>query len=374
MDIFISYQHDHNELYINKGNGEFEKFVQDGIFSESNCTTGASWGDYDNDGDFDLFVCNGSGSYNVNNYLYKNNGNGTFSKITDGIIVNDGGYSYVSSWIDYDNDGWLDLFVINRKSTAPFLYHNNGDDTFTKITNEPILENDGLDFDAACWGDYDNDGFLDLFISTWHSKNRLYRNNGNSNNWLKIKLEGKISNHSGIGAKIRVKAIINGNPLWQLRQIASQASFRSQNDLIAHFGLGNATIIDSLKIEWPSGIVDVYANVKPNQFIIATEDQGITSINNKKYRTFPKEFALHQNYPNPFNPVTHISFELPKQHHVKIEIYNIQGQRVKTLLNKTMLAGSHVVNFDASSLASGVYFYRIQAGEFQQVKKMVLVK
>jgi len=375
LDIFISNQNDRNGLYLNNGNGEFEKFVQDNIFSEYNWTTGASWGDYDNDGDFDLFVCNGSGSYNVNNYLYKNNGDGTFTKITEGITVNDGGYSYVPSWIDYDNDGWLDLFVVNRNSTPPFLYHNNGDGTFTKIKKEPFLNNDGLDFDAACWGDYDNDGFLDLFISVWNGeKNRLYHNNGNNNNWLELKLNGKVSNRSGIGAKIRVKATIHGNPVWQLRQIASQASFRSQNDLIAHFGLGDASIIDSLKVEWPSGIVDVYSNIKANQIITAIENQGITPIEHQVTLTIPQEYKLNQNYPNPFNPTTHIGFEIPVQTNVKIEIYNIQGKLVKTLLNKILPAGVHNVDFYANNLASGVYLYRIQAGEFQQVRKMILVK
>lgn len=374
LDIFISNQTDKNRLYINKGTGEFEKFTQDSIFSDYDWTTGASWGDYDNDGDFDLFVCNGSGNHDVDNNLYQNNGDGTFSKINDVILVNDRGYSYVPIWIDYDNDGWLDLFVINRKATAPFLYHNNGDRTFTKITDEIFLDNDSLDYDAACWGDYDNDGFLDLFISTWHSKNRLYRNLGNGNNWFKIKLVGIESNRSGIGAKIRVKSTINGKSIWQLRQIASQASFRSQNDLIAHFGLGDAQIIDSLKIEWPSGAVDHYANIAPNQFIIATENIGITDIEGQHKYEIPNIFTLYQNYPNPFNPKTNIAFDLPKSSHVKIEVYNIQGELIKTLLNKYLTAGSHVIRFNASNLASGIYFYKIKAGNFIKVKKMIIVK
>ena len=103
----------------------------------------SSWGDCDNDGDLDLFVANGGDTPNQNNLLYRNNGDGTFTKITAGEIVNDGGWSQGSSWGDYDNDGDLDLFVANSYgSQNNFLYRNNGDGTFTKIT-EGVIVNDG---------------------------------------------------------------------------------------------------------------------------------------------------------------------------------------------------------------------------------------
>jgi len=101
---------------------------------------------------------------------------------------------------------------------------------------------------------------------------------------------------------------------------------------------------------------------------------GMTSVDNHNKQQIPKKFALYQNYPNPFNPETNIAFELPKSSRVKIDVYNIQGKLVKTLLNKSLPAGSHVIRFNAGNLASGGYFYRIQAWKFQQVKKMILVK
>ena len=88
----------------------------------------------------------------------------------------------------------------------------------------------------------------------------------------------------------------------------------------------------------------------------------------------PQTYSLGQNYPNPFNPVTHIQYGLPKTGDVKIEIYNILGQKIKTLLNKQMPAGYHEVEFNAQNLSSGVYLYRIEASEFQDVKKMILLK
>jgi predicted nucleotidyltransferase len=100
----------------------------------------------------------------------------------------------------------------------------------------------------------------------------------------------------------------------------------------------------------------------------------VGAIDEKQENAIPKEFALQQNYPNPFNPTTNIEFDLPKALDVRIDVYNIAGQKVKTLLYKQMQAGSHQVEWDALGIASGIYYYRIEAGEFQDVKKMVLLK
>jgi hypothetical protein len=110
-------------------------------------------------------------------------------------------------------------------------------------------------------------GFLDLFVAKGahaSENNCLYRNNGNSNSWLKVKLLGTVSNRSAIGAKVRVKAMIGGKTFWQLREISSGSGF-AQNALEAHFGLGNATNIDTLRIEWPSGITQEFHDVGTNQ-------------------------------------------------------------------------------------------------------------
>ena len=94
----------------------------------------------------------------------------------------------------------------------------------------------------------------------------------------------------------------------------------------------------------------------------------------KNDENIPLEFALKQNYPNPFNPTTQISFALPKPENVTIKVYNTLGQRVATLINKRLKAGNHEVEFNPQNLSSGIYFYRIEAGEFQDVKKMILIR
>ena len=223
----------------------------------------------------DLFVANYE---NQNNFLYRNNGDGTFTKITTGDIVTDGGQSVGSGWGDYDNDGDLDLFVTNRWGEDNFLYSNNGDGTFTKVTTGNIVT-DGSYSGGGSWGDYDNDGDLDLFVANGggsSQNNFLYANNGNSNRWINIKCVGTVSNTSAIGVKVRVKATINGTPVWQMREISGQTGYGSQNSLNAEFGLGDAAIIDSVKIEWPSGMVQVLTDVAVNQFLEVVESVGVT--------------------------------------------------------------------------------------------------
>src|SRR5207244_3366926 len=113
----------------------------------------------DNDGNLDLFVAVG---LNGNDSLYHNDGNGIFTKVKAGSVVTSGGSSRGCAWGDYDNDGYIDLFVANEKGQNNFLFHNNGDGTFTRITAGKVVT-DGGNSTGCAWGDYDNDGFLDLF-------------------------------------------------------------------------------------------------------------------------------------------------------------------------------------------------------------------
>jgi hypothetical protein len=266
QDLVVSNMWDtQNFFYRNNGDGTFTRITTGPVATDRGQFQGCAWGDYDNDGFLDLFVANGAG---LNN-LYHNNGNGTFTRITTGGPTGLGAVG--STWGDYDNDGWLDLFVANRLGKN-YLFRNNGNGTFTKITAGDIV-NDSNASNGAVWGDYDNDGFLDLFVANWDGQNNcLYHNNGNSHNWIKIKLVGTTSNRSAIGAKVRVKTISNGSPGWQMRQISGGAGIGNQ-DLCAHFGLGSATNIDTIRIEWPSGKVQELANVAAKQVLTVTEPE-----------------------------------------------------------------------------------------------------
>ena len=155
------------------------------------------------------------------------------------------------------------------------LYHNNGDGTFTKITTgSPV--NDKARCASASWGDYNKDGFPDLVIANYGERNFLYQNNGNGNNWLTIDCSARLSNRSAIGAKLRVKATIHGKTYWQLRLI-SNGDGLSGDRLQAHFRLGDATSVEALRVEWPSGIVQELTNIAPNQFL-AVRESGVAVV------------------------------------------------------------------------------------------------
>jgi hypothetical protein len=270
-----------NRLYHNNGDGTFTRMTNASIGSivtNLSHSGTCAWGDYDGDGFLDLFVVNINGE---RNFLYHNNGDGSFTQVTGQIVSNGpsgwfdiGNTPAACAWGDYDNDGFLDLLVTDSGNSEPFvnfLYHNNGDGTFTKVlSGSPVNEFSGSY--GCSWVDYDNDGFLDLFASRKGGDGHaLYHNNGNSNAWLTVKLIGTVSNRSAIGAEVRVRAFYRGTYRWQVRQISGGSGWLSHNESDAHFGLGDATNAETVRIEWPSGTVQEFHNVAPRQFLSITE-------------------------------------------------------------------------------------------------------
>ncbi len=259
-DLFVSNEeNERNRLYENN-NGTFTN-VSNPVTSVVRSSTGSSWADIDNDGDLDLFVANFS---NQDNQIFRNNGDGSFTAINSGPQSNDDGCSFGSAFGDFDNDGDLDLFVTNGfcgNGLQNFLYKNNGSGSFSRDDSSIEDLSTQCSFGAA-WGDYDNDGFLDLIVanckgsnSQSQPRNTLLHNLGNDNNWIKFRLEGRVSNRSAIGARIRLKAQIDGDEVWQTRVISAQTGYNGQNSLTAHFGLKDANVVDSVEVYWPSGLI-----------------------------------------------------------------------------------------------------------------------
>jgi len=283
QDLFVvAWPSGVNHLYLNTGTGGFTKVADDPIVSESNAWGGPAWADYDNDGDLDLFITTGGRFFETGPVrLYRNEGGGRFASMSAadvGPLLSEGSQSYSCAWGDYDNDGWIDLYVANGWRSADqrpdLLYRNDGDGTFTKITRGSPATELGAGM-SANWVDIDNDGFLDLFIAKHpvpdNSLNRLYRNNGNSNHWLCVKCVGTVSPRWGTGAKARVNATIRGTPMWQLRLIDAGGWSWGGQSFVAHFGLGDATVVETLRIEWTSGLVQELKNVAVNQYLTVTE-------------------------------------------------------------------------------------------------------
>jgi uncharacterized repeat protein (TIGR01451 family) len=258
-----------NSLFHNQGNGTFKK--AGGIIdTEGGQSVGSCWGDIDNDGDLDLFVTN---SNNTGNFFYKNNGNGSLTKVTSGVVVTDKGTSHGCSFADVDNDGDLDLYVTNDKSFK-FLYLNDGQGNFTRKSDEIVAYNFGNAF-GHIWSDFDQDGDLDLFVATHSNQpNALFTNNGSGNNWINITLQGSDCNKSAIGARVYVRS----NGITQMREVNAQSGFGGQSSLSQHFGLGTNGNVEEVRVKWTCGHEQVLTNVAANQRIRIIETETVKVI------------------------------------------------------------------------------------------------
>lgn len=251
----------------------------------------------------------------------------------------------------------------------------SGTASFQKITSGEIVNDSGYSYGFA-WGDYDKDGDLDLAVANTFSenqKNALYKNNNqNGNKFITVKCTGTITNRSAIGVRVRVKTVINGTPVWQIREVEGQSGYCGQN-LILHFGLGNASVIDSIKVEWPAGGNQYFTNVPVNRSVTITENGTLISVSEKKTETI-KDFTLFQNYPNPFNPVTVIRYNLAVSNFVVLKVYDALGKEAATIVNEKQSAGLHSVEFNGNNLPGGIYFYTLKTSSNIETRKLMLIK
>jgi len=246
---------------------------------------GADWGDYDNDGRLDIVVATFQWRPNT---LYRNDGDGFFTDVTYAARIGRESVPYLgmaAAFVDYDSDGYQDLFVANGHldenvqeydTGASYaqrnqLFRNRGDGTFEEVTDRagPGLQVERVSHGAAL-GDYDSDGDVDLFVSDSDAPHcTLLRNDGgNAHHWLSIRTVGRRSNRDGIGARIRVTA----GDLEQVKEVRSSYGYLSANDLRVHFGLGSRERADRIEIRWPSGLVQVLEDVAVDRFLTIEEE------------------------------------------------------------------------------------------------------
>jgi len=321
LDIYVTNTYDQaNVLFRNDHYGSFIDVTEEAGVGDNGDGNAIAPGDFDNDGDVDLYVVNFRDQADV---LFQNNGNGTFTNISDQAGIENKGWGLGTAFADLDGDGLLDIYVTNHYNQSNVYYHNNGDGTFTNIAEYVGLadqssgrgvtlgdfDNDGdLDIYVAnyesnflyanengefvdlaqevgvadsgntygvAFCDLDFDGFLDLNVVNWKNRpNSLYHNEGNSNHWIVIRTQGTNSNRDGIGTRIR---IVTQNKS-QIREVTGGCGYLCQDSYFIEFGLGDSPSIDSLIVTWPSGIIDVYTGIAVNQYVTVIEGISLVPV------------------------------------------------------------------------------------------------
>jgi FG-GAP-like repeat/ASPIC and UnbV/Secretion system C-terminal sorting domain len=352
---------------------------QDGTFDvtaleESLSGQGCSWGDYDNDGDFDLFITYWGHDYS----LLENHGEGQFREVECSTFETHA-LGQGSAWGDFDNDGYLDLYVATYSGQNEMFHNENGTGQFQLVLDPGFPES--THSIGTAWADMDNDGDLDLYVCNDGEPDNLFQNNQYvSGNWLKVKLVGTQSNAVGLGAIIEVKA----GDLTLLRYVAGGTGYSGQNSLVQHFGLGDVTSVDEVTVTWPFKLANgehhtsVLSDISCCRTITITEEVNTSSV--AESDQLPQAIDLHACFPNPFNPQTTIAFDLPKQAAVSLRVYDVSGRLVDVLLddevanqgrNEAVWNGRDA---QGQTVSAGIYFYRLEAGDYSETKRMALIK
>jgi hypothetical protein len=289
-DIYVANDSTENLFYRNNGDGTFEEvgFMVGVALSENGAAEngmGTTFGDWNNDGWFDLTVTNYAQQTNT---LYHNDADGFFTDATTTTKTAQRTYPYLgwaTAFIDYDNDGYQDLFVANghlHENLAELgqegtygqrnlLFRNNSNGTFTEISETlgPGMKLADVSR-GATFADYDLDGDIDIVVTNSNTAPRLLRNDGgNRKNWLQIRLTATNGSTDAIGARVKITT----GTLTQTREVRSGDGYLSQQDLTLHFGIGDSEQVDSIEVQWQTGAKQLIGSVPANQ-VLSLEENG----------------------------------------------------------------------------------------------------
>ncbi len=412
IDVYVTNDlfGDGDKLMINDGDGFFTDVSGVQIPQDDNATNGAAFGDVDLDGDFDLVIAN---SFFASNRIFINRGNGYFDDRTGDLLPWDSAESVSVSFGDVDNDGDLDLLVANHSSggTLNQLYINDGSGRFSDETSL-FLPVEDSESNILLLGDVDHDGDLDIFeannTTSGGKQNRLLINQGTPDSippviprtyhhpdtgdtlnpylitttvWdnisvvigeIDVSLFYRALSHPGQGSSevefIEVPMLDCGGFLYRERIPAQPSGTTVEYYIRAEDRMGNVSYD-------PPGAPDSVYSFRVDASLGV--GNGSSSSQN-----LPKAFSLSQNYPNPFNPSTTIRFDVPEGHAsvpVDISIYDLRGRLIRTLVDEEKPPGTYQVHWNGrddmgTKVPSGVYLYRITAGDFISTRKMVMMK
>jgi hypothetical protein len=313
----------------------------------------------------------------VDDRLFRNRGNGTFEDVTQAAGIADSLDGHSAICADFDNDGWLDLYVVNGRNLSGVLAHNgpsllylnNGDGTFRESAAAAGVANEILGTGAAgAWSDYDHDGFPDLFVTNGYGgfpfnrgRQVVYHNERNANHWIAVRLTGTISCRDAVGAQVEIQA---GGRVQRRTQFGG-VNDMAQNSTELIFGLGPTAFVERLAIEWPSGATEVFTNLGVNRRYEFVEGQSQAADAGSAPAL---RLTLDPVAPNPVRGSATLTYRLPAAGPVDLAIFDLAGRRVRTLVSGARPAGAHTVAWDGRDacgrrLPRGFYCSRLRLGD-----------
>src|SRR3984885_2726804 len=296
-DLYVANDFGTDRFYLNNGDGTFTDKTETAICFDTKKGMNVDWGHFDNDGLLDIYVTNITDEYmREGNFLWHNNGNLTFTDVSRETGTSETGWGWGAKFFDYDNDGWLDLYVVNGwVSAGPESYVPDvfamvikpgidfadarnwppmGDKSLSGYEKKKLFHNEkgqvfkdeahrhGVDSirdgRGVAIADFDNDGRLDMFVANANGEPFLYRNTMPlPNHWVDFSLEGTKSNLTAVGAQVRLTAA----GMTRLQYISGGNSFAGQSSSRVHFGLGDVAKIDQIEVRWPAGEREVFTGL-----------------------------------------------------------------------------------------------------------------
>ncbi len=368
MDIYwTTYGDNPNTLLKNNGDGTFDDVTTEAGVEYTQGGHALDVSDFNNDGYVDIYV----GSYsNLSCKLFKNNGDGTF----DDVSVSSGTTGHhdtrTTTFADYNNDGFLDIFSSHHDfySYSNTMLKNNGDETFTEVAPSLGISGEWIgDYFGVGWADYNLDGALDLFAAGHIDKYNLFKNTNCPGTYLMVDLKGIISNPNGIGAQVDVW----NNGQLVSRNVLPNGGFHDFSDLRLHFGLDGAYSVDSINVYWPSGIVQKLGNTNADQLISITEDTVTTGINTGQLIVCPVPLTVRP------NPVVHsgkVSFYQVKNGNISLSLLDAAGRQLRIIYNGYLDKGGHEIDFTVPGPRSGFYNLKVESDSQLQITKVIIQK
>lgn len=369
-----------NRFYLNNGDGTYREATQQYGLDDEGHGMGATLGDYDNDGRFDIYFTNIADGNEFQseewNPLFRHLSSGNYEDVAKRAGAEFAGWGWGVEFFDFDLDGHLDIYAVNGfagAQTHNYMYHSNGNGTFREISYESGLGSEA-EARGLCVADFNENGRLDVAIANYRQSSAIYINHTETGNFLKVNLIGTRSTRDAWGAVVIAQA---GSRSYY--RCNDGVEFFGQSKTPLHFGLGGGNVVHRLTVKWPSGTVDVFQNIPANQTLTITEDVGITTSIRDAAENRPATFTLLENFPNPARTKTMLQFRLKEAATIRLEIYDLLGRLQAVPAAGHFAAGEHAVAWNMHGshglrLPSGIYVQRLISGTAISQRKLIVVK